>query len=255
MEGVVKSLSGNDVTIRYNQFWQDRSGSYNMLRFNPQSKFIASLWEWILIASNTFLSFLVQLFILHYSCIVPVYVMVLLVDVHSDAIVLVKPPYRLIVLCQSYLECPTGLTYIHLIAIMTRDFIYHHGLFLAWNSVLYIHQGLSNISVWSGDKHQVDWFDVIAYSIFSDNPPTYSKHRIFFSSGLSSALVCITGWGDCEMLVDLLFSMWLSILSGKGFAWKVLHKCWISFERLLESHTHKALFLRYLIWCTGMYRL
>ena len=54
--------------------------------------------------------------------------MVLLVDVHSDAIILVKPPYCLLVLCQLYLECPTGLTYIYLIAVMTRDFICHTGL-------------------------------------------------------------------------------------------------------------------------------
>ena len=69
------------------------------------------------------------LFILCYSCIVPVYVMVLLVDVHSGAIVLVKPPYRLLLLCLSYLECPTVLTYLHLIAVTTKDFIYHTGLF------------------------------------------------------------------------------------------------------------------------------
>ena len=73
----------------------------------------------------------VQLFVLHYSCIVPVYAMILLVDVHSDSIILIKPPYhQLLVLCQSYLECPTSLTYIHLIAVMTRDFICHTSLFV-----------------------------------------------------------------------------------------------------------------------------
>ena len=82
--------------------------------------------------------------------------MFLLVDVHSDAIVLIKPPYCLLVLCQSYLECPTSLTYIHLIAVMTRDFIYHTGLFLIWDSVLHMHQDLSNSSVCSGDQLHVD---------------------------------------------------------------------------------------------------
>ena len=82
---------------------------------------------------------------------VPVYVVVILVDMDSNTIVVIKSPDSLLVLTNACLECSLGLTHVYLFAVTARDLIDHHCLLVVRHSVLHLHQCLTYRSNWFED--------------------------------------------------------------------------------------------------------
>jgi len=61
--------------------------------------------------------------VLHNSCTLPVYVVILLVDMDCNAIPLIESPHSLLVLCQPFLQSSSCLAYVDMVTVMVWNLV------------------------------------------------------------------------------------------------------------------------------------
>jgi len=81
--------------------------------------------------------------VLHNSCTLPVNVVILLVDMDRNAILLIKSPHSLLVLCEPLLQSSSCLAHVDMVTVMAGNLV-DSSLLLLRYSVLHIDKGLSD---------------------------------------------------------------------------------------------------------------